>query len=170
MVGEPPLKTRKLYALKCSTSWCGDRQRDPANCPFGTVLEFVQACSCTGLTHSTLEAYVAAFRPTAPLSVAYLWVDTPSTRFLQRLRPPARRLMRCGGSGCYSIALSPLLSPLGIKTHFSEVGLRDAGSALLATLFFSRPSCAPFTRGRDLSVWCRGYLVPLASFGRSSSS
>ncbi len=52
--------------------------------------------------------------------------------------------MRCGGSGCYSIALSPLLSPLGIKTHFSEVGLRDAGSALLA-LFFSRPSCAPFT-------------------------
>ncbi len=77
MVGEPPLKTRKLYALKCSTSWCGDRQRDPANCPFGTVLEFVQACSSTGLTHSTLEAYVAAFQPTAPLSVAYLWVDTP---------------------------------------------------------------------------------------------
>ncbi len=77
MVGEPPLKTRKLYALKCSTSWCGDRQLDPANCPFGTVLEFVQACSSTGLTHSTLEAYVAAFRPTAPLSVAYLWVDTP---------------------------------------------------------------------------------------------
>ncbi len=77
MVGEPPLKTRKLYALKCSTSWCGVRQLDPANCPFGTVLEFVQACSSTGLTHSTLEAYVAAFRPTAPLSVAYLWVDTP---------------------------------------------------------------------------------------------
>ncbi len=71
--------------------------------------------------------------------------------------------MQCGGSGCYSIASSPLLSPLGIKTHFSEVGLRDAGSALLATLFFSRPSCAPFTLGRDLSVWCRGYLVPLAS-------
>ncbi len=36
MVGEPPLKTRKLYALKCSTSWCGGRQLDPANCPFGT--------------------------------------------------------------------------------------------------------------------------------------
>ncbi len=61
MVGEPPLKTRKLYALKCSTSWCGGRQLDPANCPSGTVLEFVQVCSSVRLTHSTLKAYVAAF-------------------------------------------------------------------------------------------------------------
>ncbi len=37
------------------TSWCGGCQLDPVNCPFGTVLEFVQACSSTGLTHSTLK-------------------------------------------------------------------------------------------------------------------
>ncbi len=37
--------TRKLYALKWRlfTSWCGDRQLDPVNCPIGTVLEFLQA-------------------------------------------------------------------------------------------------------------------------------
>ncbi len=36
---------RKLYALKWRlfTSWCGDRQLDPVNCPVGTVLEFLQA-------------------------------------------------------------------------------------------------------------------------------
>ncbi len=114
MVGEPPLKTRKLYALKCSTSWCGGRQLDPANCPIGTVLEFVQVCSSAGLTHSTLKAYVAALpvysTPLGGLSVAR---HPLVTRFLQRQRPPARRLMLCGGSGCYSIASSPLLSPLG---------------------------------------------------------
>ncbi len=37
------------------TSWCGGYQLDPVNCPCGTVLEFVQACSSTGLTHSTLK-------------------------------------------------------------------------------------------------------------------
>ncbi len=38
--------TRKLYALKWRlfTSWCGDFQLDPVNCPIGTVLEFLQAC------------------------------------------------------------------------------------------------------------------------------
>ncbi len=37
--------TRKLYALKWRlfTSWCGDHQLDPVNCPVGTVLEFLQA-------------------------------------------------------------------------------------------------------------------------------
>ncbi len=36
--------TRKLYALKWRlfTSWCGDRQLDPVNCPVGTVLELMQ--------------------------------------------------------------------------------------------------------------------------------
>ncbi len=36
---EPPLRTRKLYALrwKLFTSWCGDRQLNPGNCPVGTV-------------------------------------------------------------------------------------------------------------------------------------
>ncbi|KAL0183540.1 hypothetical protein M9458_019236, partial [Cirrhinus mrigala] len=54
--------TRKLYALKWKlfTSWCGDRQQDPVNCPVGTVLEFLQARFSTGLFHSTLKVYVAA--------------------------------------------------------------------------------------------------------------
>ncbi|KAL0183805.1 hypothetical protein M9458_019501, partial [Cirrhinus mrigala] len=54
--------TRKLYALKWKlfTSWCGERQQDPANCPVGTVLEFLQARFSKGLAHSTLKVYVAA--------------------------------------------------------------------------------------------------------------
>ncbi len=143
----------------------------PSQLPVGTVLEFVQVRSSAGLTTPTWRPTWWLFRPTAPLSVAYLCGRHPLvTRFLQRLRPPAKRLMLCGGSGCYSIALSPLLSPLGIKTHFSEVGLREAGSALLATLFFSRPSCAPFTLGRDLSVWCLWVSRSPSVSGRSSSS
>ncbi len=71
-----------------------------------------------------------------------------------------------------SIASSPLLSPLlGTKTHFSEFGLRDAGPAHLATRgppFFSRPSCASSTLGRDLEVRQRRHLVPIA-LRRSSS-
>ncbi len=53
---------KKLYALKWRlfTSWCGDRQLDPVNCPIGTVLEFLQARFSAGLTHSTLKVYVAA--------------------------------------------------------------------------------------------------------------
>ncbi|KAI2646657.1 Tyrosine recombinase XerD [Labeo rohita] len=53
---------RKLCALKWKlfTSWCGECQQDPANCPVGTVLEFLQAHFSTGLSHSTLKVYVAA--------------------------------------------------------------------------------------------------------------
>ncbi len=108
MVGKPPLKTRKLYTLKCSTSWCGGRQLDPANCPIGTVLEFVQVCSSAGLTHSTLKAYVVALPAyRTPLGGLSVGRHPLVTRFLQRLRPPARQLMLCDGSGCYSIASSP---------------------------------------------------------------
>ncbi len=54
--------TRKLYGLKWRlfTSWCGDHQLDPVNCPIGTVLEFLQARFSAGLSHSTLRVYVAA--------------------------------------------------------------------------------------------------------------
>ncbi|KAL0149293.1 hypothetical protein M9458_055331 [Cirrhinus mrigala] len=54
--------TRKLYALKWKlfTSWCGDHQQNPVNCPVGTVLEFLQDRFSAGLAHSTLEVYVAA--------------------------------------------------------------------------------------------------------------
>ncbi|KAI2649150.1 Retrovirus-related Pol polyprotein from transposon 17.6 [Labeo rohita] len=54
--------TRKLYTLKWKlfTSWCGDHQQDPVNCPVGTVLEFLQDRLSAGLAHSTLKVYVAA--------------------------------------------------------------------------------------------------------------
>ncbi|KAL0189055.1 hypothetical protein M9458_014602, partial [Cirrhinus mrigala] len=71
--------TRKLYALKWKlfTSWCGDHQQDPVNCPVGTVLEFLQDRFSAGLAHSTLKVYVAAIAPTTPFWVAPQWVGTP---------------------------------------------------------------------------------------------
>ncbi|KAL0173082.1 hypothetical protein M9458_033393, partial [Cirrhinus mrigala] len=87
---------QKLYALKWKlfTSWCEERQQDPANCPVGTVLEFLQARFSTGLAHSTLKVYVAA------ISAYHALLDGVSVgknplviRFLRgvlRLRPPTR--------------------------------------------------------------------------------
>ncbi|KAL0149704.1 hypothetical protein M9458_054987 [Cirrhinus mrigala] len=87
--------TRKLYALKWKlfTSWCGDHQQDPVNCPVGTVLEFLQDRFSAGLAHSTLKVYVAAIAPTTPFWVAPQWVGTPwlqvsSTRFRTQLEFP----------------------------------------------------------------------------------
>ncbi|KAI2647325.1 Transposon Ty3-G Gag-Pol polyprotein [Labeo rohita] len=88
--------TRKLYALKWKlfTSWCGERQQDPANCPVGTVLEFLQARFSTGLAHSTLKVYVAAISAYhAPLGGMSVGRNPLVTRFLRgalRLRPPTR--------------------------------------------------------------------------------
>ncbi len=88
--------TRKLYALKWRlfTSWCGDRQLDPVNCPIGTVLEFLQARFSAGLTHSTLKVYVAAIAAYhAPLGGQSVGKDPLVTRFLRgvmRLRPQVR--------------------------------------------------------------------------------
>ncbi len=85
--------TRKLYALKWRlfTSWCGDRQLDPVNCPIGTVLEFLQARFSAGLTHSTLKVYVVAIAAYhAPLGGQSVGKDPLVTRFLRgvmRLRP-----------------------------------------------------------------------------------
>ncbi len=116
------------------------------------------------VNHSTLEAYVAALPAyRAPLGGLSVGRHPLVTRFLQRLRPPARRLMLCGGSGCYSIASSPLLSPLGDQDSLLRSWPSGRRPLPLSHSVFSRPSCAPFTLGRDLSVWCRGYLVPLAS-------
>ncbi len=132
---------RKLYALKWRlfTSWCGDHQLDPVNCLIGTVLELLQDRLSTGLTHSTLKVYVAALPAyRAPLAGQSVGVHPLVTCFLRGLRPESF----CG-SGCYSIASSPLLSPfLGIMTNFSEVGLRDAGPAHFSHLwpFFFSPS------------------------------
>ncbi len=71
--------TRKLYTPKWKlfTSWCGDRQLDPVNCPVGTVLEFLQARFSAGLTHSTLRSTWQPLWPTTPLLVASHWADTP---------------------------------------------------------------------------------------------
>ncbi len=157
--------TRKLYALKWRlfTSWCGDHQLDPVNCLIGTVLELLQDQLSTGLTHSTLKVYVAALPDyNAPLAGQSVGVHPLVTCFLRGwgLRPESFCV-----SGCYSIASSPLLSPfLGIKTHFSEVGLQGAGPTHFSHLwpFFSRFSCAPSTLGRDLSIWWRGHLVTIA--------
>ncbi len=88
--------TRKLYALKWRlfTSWCGDCQLDPVNCPVGTVLEFVQARLSAGLTHSTLKVYVAAISAYhASLGGQSVGRHLLVTRFLRgalRLRPPVR--------------------------------------------------------------------------------
>ncbi|KAI2644160.1 hypothetical protein H4Q32_028378 [Labeo rohita] len=88
--------TRKLYALKWKlfTSWCGERQQDPANCPVGTVLEFLQARFSTGLAHSTLKVYVAAISAYhAPLGGIPVGKNPLVIRFLRgvlRLRPPRR--------------------------------------------------------------------------------
>ncbi|KAL0203703.1 hypothetical protein M9458_001721, partial [Cirrhinus mrigala] len=88
--------TRKLYALKWKlfTSWCGDHQQDPVNCPVGTVLEFLLAHFSTGLSHSTLKVYVAAISAYhAPLGDLSVGRNPLVTRFLHsvlRLRPPVR--------------------------------------------------------------------------------
>ncbi len=87
---------RKLYALKWRlfTSWCGDRQLDPVNCPIGTILEFLQACFSAGLTHSTIKVYVVAIAAYhAPLGGQSVGRHPLVTRFLRgalRLRPPVR--------------------------------------------------------------------------------
>ncbi len=76
---------RKLYALKWRlfTSWCGDHQLDPVNCPIGTVLEFLQANLSAGLTHSTIKVYVAAIAAHhAPLGGQSVGRHPLVTRFL----------------------------------------------------------------------------------------
>ncbi len=88
--------TRKLHDLKWRlfTSWCGDHQFDPVNCPVGTVLEFLQARFSAGLTHSTLRVYVAAIAAYhAPMGGQSVGKDPLITRFLRgvmRLRPRVR--------------------------------------------------------------------------------
>ncbi len=88
--------TRKLYGLKWRlfTSWCGDHQLDPVNCPIGTVLEFLQARFSAGLSHSTLRVYVTAIASYhAPMGGQSVDKDPLIIRFLRgvlRLRPRVR--------------------------------------------------------------------------------
>ncbi len=86
--------TRKPYALKWKlfTSWCGDHQLDPVNCPTGTVLEFQEARLSAGLSHSTLKVYVAVISAYHTSLGGQLVCRNPLVaRFLHgalRLRPP----------------------------------------------------------------------------------
>ncbi len=139
---------RKLYALKWRlfTSWCGDRQLDPVNCPVGTVLEFLQARFSAGLTHSTLKVYVAAIAAYhAPLGGQSVGRHPLVTRFLHgalRLRPPARESYAKWWIRMLSIASSPLISPLiggqgslyekcgGLEGLFSQVCLCRTSATL----------------------------------------
>ncbi len=78
--------TRKLYGFKWRlfTSWCGDHQLDPVNCPIGTVLEFLQARFSAGLSHSTLRVYVAAIASYhAPMGGQSVGKDPLIIRFLR---------------------------------------------------------------------------------------
>ncbi|KAL0175450.1 hypothetical protein M9458_027780, partial [Cirrhinus mrigala] len=85
--------TKKLK-WRLFTSWCRDCQLEPVNYPIGTVLEFLQACFSTGLTHSSLKFYVAAISTYhAPLGGLSVGKNPLVTRFLRgvlRLRPPVR--------------------------------------------------------------------------------
>ncbi len=70
--------TRKLYAFKWRvfTSKCSDHQRDPVNCPVGTVLEFLQERFIAELALPTLKVYVAAISAYhIPLGGMYLGKD-----------------------------------------------------------------------------------------------
>ncbi len=84
----------KLYPLKWNlfTSWCGDRQLNPVNCPVGTILKFLQARLSTGLTHPTLKVYVASISAYhTSLGGQSVGRHPLVTRFLHcalRLRPP----------------------------------------------------------------------------------
>ncbi|KAL0160079.1 hypothetical protein M9458_043804, partial [Cirrhinus mrigala] len=96
-VVETILQSRAPSTRKLFTSWCGERQQDPAKCPVGTVLEFLQARFSTGLAHSTLKVYVAAISAYhAPLGGMPVGKDPLVVRFLRgvlRLRPPTRPLV-----------------------------------------------------------------------------
>ncbi|KAI2642466.1 Catalase-peroxidase [Labeo rohita] len=103
--------TRKLYALKWKlfTSWCGEHQQDPVNCPVGTVLEFLQARFSTGLSHSTLKVYVAAISAYhAPLGGMSVGKDPLVVRF--RCVFPTRPRVGPGCGACDEIpaVISPL--------------------------------------------------------------
>ncbi len=92
--------TRKLYAFKWRvfTSKCSDHQRDPVNCPVGTMLEFLQERFIAELAPPTLKVYVAAISAYhIPLGGMYLGKDPLVSCFLcgtLRLKPAARRC-RC---------------------------------------------------------------------------
>ncbi len=63
---------RKLYGPEVETRGAEDRQLDPVNCPFGTVLEFLRRPVSPRVSPSTLKVYVAAIAAYhGPLLVAF---------------------------------------------------------------------------------------------------
>ncbi|KAI2647029.1 Transposon Ty3-G Gag-Pol polyprotein [Labeo rohita] len=140
--------SRKLYALKWKlfTSWRGDHQQDPVNCPVGTVLEFLQDWFSAGFTHSTLKVYVAAIAAYHTLlggsSVGRNPLVTGFLHGALRLRPLTRStsltFQRCG---------------LFHATHFHEILCLIY--ATLGSFFLSSYLCSlEFPKGNVLGYVC----------------
>ncbi len=77
-------------------------------------------CGFSGLIFRLFFCWASSFALQTP----------PWNKFPPEAEASVQRDMLCGGSGCYSIASSLLISLfLRVKSHFSEVGLQDAGPA-----------------------------------------
>lgn len=160
--------TRKLYAArwKLFTSWCGERQQDPVNCPVGTVLDFLQDRLSTGLSHSTLKVYVAALAAYhAPSSGGSLGRHPLISRFLRgtlRLRPAVRTRVPAWDLAIVLEGLS--LAPFEPIEEVSEKFLTLKTILLLAISSLKRigdiqalsvaPSCLEFAPGMVKAFLC----------------
>ncbi len=132
------------------TYWCGDCQLDPVNCPVGSVMEFLQASFSTGLTHSTLEVYVAAIAAYHILlggqSVGRHPLVTCFLHGALRLRPPGREAYAKWWIRMlfHSLESSDLPSPWGSRLTLQKMAFGTRSLPTLATpgFPFSCPSCA----------------------------
>ncbi len=135
--------------VEAFNSWCGDSQLDLVNCPVCTVLEFLQACFSAGLTHSTLEIYVAAIAAYHAPRVGQSEGRHPLvTRFLHgalRLRSPAREAYAKWWIRMlfHSLESSDLPAPWGSRLTLQKLAFRMRSPPTLATpgSAYSRPSC-----------------------------
>ncbi len=154
------------------TSWCGGHQLDPVNCPIGTVLEFLQARSSAGLTHSTPKVYVVIGLPQPSW-----WSVSGQTPPCYTFPPEAE----ASGQRAYamwwirmlfhSLESSDLRSSWGSRLTSQKLAFGTQAPPTLATLGpFSLALAVlhPHWAG-ILKVWWCGNLVPNA-FQCSSSS
>ncbi len=149
------------------TSWCGGHQLDPVNCPIGTVLEYLQACSSTGLTHSTLKVYVAALLAYhAPLGGQSVGRHPLETSFLQRLRPPAREVC-CVRMLFHSLESSDLPSSWGSRLTSQKLAFGTQAPPTLA-LVLAAVACR--VEAQNLSRGEGSYFAGLRGAWSSSLS
>ncbi|KAI2646583.1 hypothetical protein H4Q32_028957 [Labeo rohita] len=144
---------RKLYTLKWKlfTSWCRHRQRDPVNCPVGTVLEFLQDQFSAGLAHSILKVYMAAISAYhALLGGSSVGRNPLVTGFLHgalRLRPLTS----------FESSVPPHY--LGVKAHSSRSMAFSSG---VPSLIFQR--CGLFHATHFHEILCLIYATLGSSF------